>query len=218
MKRRLLILAVFLLAGAVVNVAVAWGIVLRSSVSPEGPPFERVSGESAWPRPVPDDWPLPQDQKLNRSWGLSELLTIAHVVPTPPLPPKGTWIGVGMTLFRAGWPCRSLEAEYQGKQFMDLPLVSRWRYSLTLPEPLTIIRHEEARYRPLPYRPIWPDFAVNTLFYAAILSLLICGLFALRRLIRRKRGQCVKCGYPLGNSPVCTECGRELQDKPQNTG
>ncbi len=115
-----------------------------------------------------------------------------------------------MTLFRAGWPCRTLEAEYQGKQFFELPLDSPWRYSLTLPEPLTIIRHDEARYRPLPYRPLGLGVAGNTLFYAAILWLLICGPFALRRFIRRKRDQCPACGYPRAEAAVCTECGKPL--------
>ena len=36
----------------------------------------------------------------------------------------------------------------------------------------------------LPLRPIWPGFAVNTLFYAALLWLLIPGPFVLRRFIR----------------------------------
>ena len=40
----------------------------------------------------------------------------------------------------------------------------------------------------LPLRPIWPGFAVNTIFYAAILWLVIPGPIALRRHIRRKRG------------------------------
>ncbi len=62
----------------------------------------------------------------------------------------------------------------------------------------------------LPLGPIWPGFAVNTLFYAAVLWLLIPGPFALRRLIRRQRGLCPKCGYPMGESSVCTECGVEL--------
>ena len=37
-------------------------------------------------------------------------------------------------------------------------------------------------------RLIWPGFAINTIFYAAILWLLVCGPFALRRHIRHKRG------------------------------
>ena len=209
-RRRLLIIAIFLLAGAVVNVTVAWGIVLRSSVPPVGRPFERVSGVSAWPRPVPDDWPLPEAQKSARSWGLSELKTLANVAPMSPLPLKGTWVAVGMTLFRAGWPCRSLEADFQGRAIYDLPLQIEWRYSLTLPEPLTIIRREEARYRPLPYRPLWLGLAANTVFYAAVIWLLISGPFVLRRIIRVKRGRCVKCGYPVSESAVCSECGKAL--------
>ncbi len=63
---------------------------------------------------------------------------------------------------------------------------------------------------PLPLHPIWPGFAVNTLFYAGIVWLLIPGSFALRRLIRHRRGLCPKCAYPIGESAVCTECGREL--------
>ncbi len=49
--------------------------------------------------------------------------------------------------------------------------------------------------------------STNTLFYAAILWLLIGGLFALRRFLRVRRGLCPKCAYPMGESSVCTECG-----------
>ena len=66
------------------------------------------------------------------------------------------------------------------------------------------------RLRALPLRPIWPGFAINTAFYATLLWLLIPGPFALRRLIRHKRGQCPACGYPAGESAVCSECGAEL--------
>ncbi len=63
--------------------------------------------------------------------------------------------------------------------------------------------------RAVPLRPIWPGFAGNTLFYAAILWLLIPGPFALRRLIRRRRGLCPACGYDLrhGEHEACPECG-----------
>ncbi len=63
----------------------------------------------------------------------------------------------------------------------------------------------------VPLRPIWPGFAVNTLFYAVVLWLLIPGPFALRRFIRVKRGLCPACAYPMGESDVCSECGKALQ-------
>ena len=58
-------------------------------------------------------------------------------------------------------------------------------------------------------RSVWFGFVVNTLFYAAIMWLLILGAFALRRLIRRKRGLCVACGYDLRGDLAqgCPECG-----------
>ena len=62
----------------------------------------------------------------------------------------------------------------------------------------------------LPFRPIWPGFAVNMLSYAVVLWLLVGGPFALRRDLRIKRGLCPKCAYPMGKSSVCTECGKPL--------
>ena len=63
--------------------------------------------------------------------------------------------------------------------------------------------------RLLPLRPIWPGFAINTVFYASILWLFTLGPFTARRMIRRKRGLCTKCGYDLRNveHEKCPECG-----------
>jgi len=61
--------------------------------------------------------------------------------------------------------------------------------------------------RALPLRPLWPGFAINTVFYAGVLWVLWATPFALRRMIRHRRGRCAQCGYPIGQSPVCTECG-----------
>ncbi len=60
------------------------------------------------------------------------------------------------------------------------------------------------------YEPIWPGFAVNTLFYAALLWLFMYVLSALRRFLRVRRAFCPKCAYPMGESEVCTECGGAL--------
>ena len=62
----------------------------------------------------------------------------------------------------------------------------------------------------IPGRPVWSGFAINTIFYAAILWLLFFTPGAVRRTIRRKRGLCPACAYPIGTSPVCTECGNHV--------
>ena len=64
--------------------------------------------------------------------------------------------------------------------------------------------------RALPLRPIAVGFTINTLLFAAILWLLIPGPFVLRRFIRRRRGRCPACGYPRGDSSICSECGKPL--------
>jgi len=53
----------------------------------------------------------------------------------------------------------------------------------------------------------YDGFIINTLFYALLLWLLLFTPFAARRALRRKRRLCEKCAYPVGVSPVCTECG-----------
>ena len=74
-------------------------------------------------------------------------------------------------------------------------------------------------YRALPACPIWPGFAINTVFYALVLWLLFAAPFALpgvRRRRRIKRGLCPKCAYDLRGtqSEACPECGATV--KPTN--
>ena len=136
MKRRLLIVAVFLLAGAVVNVAVAWGLGTRIL--------------------------MVLSSRLN---------------PQPFVQPF-----IYTATYTVGWPTDALGYTWVSDEF---------------PEYWSV-------------RPIWPGLTVNTMFYAAVLWLLIPGRSALRRFIRVKRGLCVKCGYQLSESAVCSECGKEL--------
>ena len=72
----------------------------------------------------------------------------------------------------------------------------------------------------LPLRPIWLGFAINTIFYAALLWLLTLGPFTARRMIRRKRGRCLKCGYDLrgADHEACPECGVSLPQPPALPG
>jgi hypothetical protein len=59
-------------------------------------------------------------------------------------------------------------------------------------------------------RPLSAGWVVNTIFYAVLLWPVAFGPIALRRLLRRRRGQCAACGYPRGQAAVCSECGSEL--------
>ncbi len=78
--------------------------------------------------------------------------------------------------------------------------------------PARVVRQTFYEIRALPLRPIWPAYAINTVFNATILSLVTLGPFTARRMIRRKRGHCMKCGYDLRGAEheVCPECGRKV--------
>jgi hypothetical protein len=68
----------------------------------------------------------------------------------------------------------------------------------------------------VPTAPIWPGFAINTVFYAGLLWMLFAAPFALRRWRRIRRGLCPKCAYPVGTSDKCTECGAAVAARPGN--
>jgi len=173
-KRRLIIAAIVLLAGTVVNVAVAWGCAAWSPVECGtliGDVFRRQG----------------IGFQIMQSKGRTQGIPWTHVY----------WRTA------AGFPALCLDGgllenkiSEDGNYVRKLPSANqRW-----------LIHYEGT----LPVHPVWPGFLVNTLFYAIILWLLIPGPFVLRRLIRVRRDLCPKCTYPMGESAVCTECGRKL--------
>ena len=162
MKRHLLIVAAFLLAGAVVNVAVAWGL---------------------------DTWNRVQFAKIPK--------TSKITVPAP----APVFILVQWGRYAVGWPTDALGYTY-ACNLRRIPAGAD-----SIPHPL-----DSGVRRVHPLRPIWHGFAVNTLFYAVVLWLLIPGPFVLRRFIRVKRGLCPACAYDLrhGEHGACPECGKAL--------
>ncbi len=212
MKRRLLIVAVFLLAGAVVNVAVAWGC---AAWIPLGKPNRHtVLEDGAW-------WVVTQFEALGSTRivsvkGIFELSVAAVVTDAEEmLPYWASPLAQSRTAIRdaRGFPARSLHCT---TALVDGTLTTDLRYGgLTLRPWQPMDMHRS--WRALPLRPIWPGFAVNTALYAAVLWLLIPGPFALRRFIRVRRGLCHACAYPRGESDVCSECGKALPRRARAT-
>ena len=104
-----------------------------------------------------------------------------------------------------GWPMLALWSLWPGAVSQEEAIPPRVKNGIMTSLPWW----GELTPRILPLRPIWPGFAINTIFYAAILWLPIRSPFALRRHLRRKRGLCVGCGYDLRGDLArgCPECG-----------
>lgn len=65
-----------------------------------------------------------------------------------------------------------------------------------------------------PLHVLWPGLAVDTMALGVPLGAILlapAGLRTLIRTVRQRRGVCAACCYPLGTSPVCTECGKPVQ-------
>ncbi len=207
MKRRLFKLGLFLLLGAVVNVAVAWGCQLKYE------PFSlrvddqfQFQGWNIW------IWRALGAQGMFHASGYSPEYIARLEQWKPP-----AWSRLReLPIYEKPYP-----AAVQADRAFGLPVLSVW-YGLVADRASgSSLASSRERTGWLPYRdlamtPIWPGFAINTIFYAAILWLLAFGPFAVHRFIRDKRGRCIKCGYDLRGdfSAGCSECGWRREDVP----
>ncbi len=191
MKRRIAIVLLLLAGGAIVNVAVAWGLPLTLNnwhvdvVAVELEALAARIPNSRWfgPEVQPDGTlimerrriPLedPAVRNLQRAWYSITVSMSSHSHSHT-------------RSFQAGWPMLSMTGDVTGNPFAAPP-----------GEPY-VARLDH---------PILPGFIINTLFYALLLWLLLFAPGNAPRLLRRRRGLCEECAYPIGVNPVCTECG-----------
>lgn len=198
MKRWTLRILVFLLLGTVVNVAVAWACVLRDASFREIHPTE-----FRWPIPVPPGFEQPVWGHGLKAFGFTSL---------------GAWVNTAtgdpgcLNVQLAGWPLRAFCAErHYVKQGLGIPGLQRFDSPASFWDGIAIPERVKgnSEYRCLPTGPLWPGFAINTVFYAAVVWMLFAAPFALRRRRRVERSLCPKCAYDLrsGRSNTCPECG-----------
>ncbi len=212
MRRNLTTLAIFLLLGAVLNVAVAWACLLwldHSGRITKRPPNE--SDLAWWQDHALEGMAVPHETELIPGFGYYCLRLHA---PARRVKAGFKFVESSSSL-SAGLPMRALSCEWFSK---PAPQTARWfdtvhRYAIsTVDSPVFSLWPDRAPF--LPLRPVWPGFALNPFFYATILWLLVRGPVVLRRVVRRRSGRCPDCGYPVGVSPVCTECGQPLPRLP----
>jgi hypothetical protein len=197
------LVGVCMLAGAVATWGVAWGCALwapRTAI--------RSHPGGAWPAEVPADWPPPGIEVSSRGPGtfsyvwensgyiLRESQDGTRTVLTTPTVRQYT-----IRRFRAGWPAFALRLERRSGQHGPISTgVLRVLESQTA----------NANIPGLPTRILPLGFALNTLFYAAVLLGIVEGPAFARRRVRRGRGRCPSCGYDragLAEGSACPECG-----------
>ena len=184
MRRRLLILvAVFLLAGAVVNVAVAWGCAqyLAPGVRLHSVRFNWGERSTATQHLFPPNTEN-QAEETEEGWTLG--ITVKRIrQATFTLPEEPSPIDNILETTRIGFPLKAIQVQR-----------------------LRVGGRETRRGADV----LGVGLTANTLFYAVILWLLICWLLAVRRKWRVQRGLCPACAYPRGEADVCSECGKPL--------
>ncbi len=234
--RVVLVTLLFLLAGAIVNIAVAWGAALFVTLDDQARTrhdvFTDRKGTTAFPSYTVHRWQRagalrvqvyrgdysgrPSQntadlEDLVPHWG-AEFLHVPELDGPVDARHFDEQAWGDRAVDARGWPCLSLWGGVRTPFRSGQPdeWVTAWAHPL-MPDPPSAPRHF-ASMRWLPMHPIWPGFAINTVFYAAILWLLLAAPFALRRRSRIKRGLCPACGYQVGTSPVCTECGKVVNE------
>ena len=210
-KRWLAKLVVFVLLGAIVNVAVAWGCVLLST--PVRPAIDPGRFNTDFSRLVYEHRSFGSarfwETRVGPGSGTPIVRPTVDVLPNwardDSLRPLTLRVYEGR-----GWPELALWCVHDRPQVANRQFNSRGALDAGLPDAPS--QGWMSAPRALPLRPIWPGFTINTIFYAAILWLLALGPFTVRRMIRRRRGHCIKCGYDLRGAEheVCPECGVEV--------
>ena len=202
MRRRLIIACICLVLGAVVNVLAAWGIAV-SLRDPQWRGWRSDPEEIVWPTPPPGPWPEPAQRGLHTAFGFRYDQSAVRISN------NGHFTEHIMGLRSYGWPALSLRTYDVGVN-RDYRFSRSWsgQYyeGMTPPE---FLKKNPIIYNRLALKPLWPGSAINTAFHGALVWLVGFGPFALRRVLRVRRGRCLRCGYDLAGLDRCPECGAE---------
>ena len=211
MRRRLAILGSWglcLLAGAAINVLVAWGFALW-----DGMVYERIEHDPGEAMILMSGYRAPADWNIRtlveqRGLGTHNVMITEMVWAGSTLAAMEGSRNRSVVVYEHGWPMRSLRVRgaHDSRATGD-GLVRLWRSGIVLND-----GSGNAYPVVLPVRPMPIGFAANTLLLGGVVWLVgVVGVgpFALRRVHRRRGGRCEACGYDLDGLDTCPECGSD---------
>ena len=207
-----LVVAAYLLNHLVAVVCAFWstigGVVcdgfLSASDGPEWPAYLRSAG-----------WPPPNfGVRFSPGFGI-DVLEIARTRPHGPPGYQDNSTSVTFIRYESGWPARSAQWHCFGASgpqasalLSDAARHALWYEGLHPPHFIPVAQPRSNRRVPLV--PVFRGALLNTAVYALLIGPLFFALLPLRRRWRAAHGRCPRCGYPVGRSDICSECGSEL--------
>jgi hypothetical protein len=210
--RRILAVALFLLAGALTSIALAWTIELR--LAWRGVPQDRP-GDTFWypAGKFNQVCTLYRDfgyREYHVSWTFSGELDASRRKAVPSEVPG--WVRrpdnrleclSGTCSFGFPFPCM----KWDYTDLMETP--STTTNQIEYQSALRLYLPTRYAYARLPVRPLAAGLVANSAICASLLFLLTLFPRILRRHLRLRRGHCPACNYDLrGQSTLCPECGR----------
>ncbi len=193
----------YLAAGAVVNVVVAWGIAVWVHVPEKVQQFGRPRASEHWR--VPETWPPLLYIAAGRDWGIiSETAFYSDESAGSTAPPRigiSNLTGTGFPFITARWETWN-EPGAVGPTRASVP-------EIRIPNVMRPAKMQGRMVR-FPVTPCWGGLAANAAIFGGMAWGASIGVFGARRWLRLRRGHCPICGYSIGVSTICTECGREL--------
>lgn len=193
-------IAVSILAGTMTSIVIAITISLGGSVLSLVSAEPRI-GEVPFARPV-SGWPKATARTIYKS-AVATLIVNQALVYSDDAPQRPPGCSHYQSLYQFGWPRRSLEYQILASSGQRPHIVG----GIRAPSWMLLGRRSDGI---VPYRWLPSGTIVNAAYFGVLIWSLWCGWWAARRQVRAIRGKCCVCGYPVGESARCSECGERV--------